>query len=1077
MGATYKALQTDFSAGQLDPMTEYNLNSSLKQYGLKTSKNTLHYQNGSVGKRPPFRDCCTVLGAASSQEFHDPYNSHATTMQIDGYTLFVDFEWNYSITDYVSIVWKGKAYRYVPIELEDGTQIDKGSYTLSADIKSICVYKEFILVLFNAETNRSPIEEYSVIQTIKVVQDSSRTCGLKFVVVSDVNTIDGVNYPGKKSDTLYSCMYLAGGRLLLAEGNGLFLSRTRTAILKETESSGAPSWLYDFTLADYKYTFTATRTGGTISVDGLSATVEETFECESATEPGDTITLDQAKEYQTKRTTKFTINGNWPTSASPAGSKTVVTYIENGESGSGVISFSSVRLVDNKEYLTTPDTAPSPDNVSWSTSTLTVDTEELLETPTVYSTHGVELHENDMYSSEIQWISYIGRVIVGTDQAIFIATSQSITPATFDLVIAANIGTSEIQPQVMSNLIIFTSADRKKLYAGIYSDELQGMQFTEASSSARDMFIGLISRFWILEYPFMMIYVTTEDGRLLVCTPTATDSGYNFAWSEWTFLPDRERVSRLFVNKIFHDRGNKLSTDLDLRTPRIYALTSGYKTIYNVSDLASYSYSSYQLLELLYTEPYEYGLTEDVKWQLDAKQEGLKGSNKYGLKVNVPSSYRSIVTSQDKYQCVIKWDKANSDGTYQTEVLKDLTPTAIFGGLYLRYFTQSNYNYGYGTYNLQTFGFNLGSADYWTKFYYRVTIPAQTITYVDAPDISQGVEFRLATNRDTYEYLGESVTINATLSGTNLVIAEDITISFVFDKTSAIDAASNFFVYPLLLFVAEKKYSNNLVVAKNEWVIGLTPASLKVFNQAGLSTNEEISDFLLTYCPEHPMAGGNAGLYLPGYAANKNTTTLTRANWYAMFALLGITDSDEIAEIVSSIEYKYGGYYFPFELYAGVFDASLATNLVMMIYPPTGQGTLFNKSKGEDETFTATIGVPYEMRIGLIQQLLPNNTGTALRSKHSIDKMQLQVFRSLGGSVYAKSKLVRDLLYLVYGKDAYSTGGIDPKTQLPYCYTGLLTVDNPVPNTEDDQIEIVSDEPYPFNLLAVSTKYTITEVN
>lgn len=1073
--ATYRPLQSDFSGGQLDPMVESNMNNSLRSIGLKTSRNTLHYQNGSVGKRPPFRDCCQIVGTSYYPNLVYTYRNANATMLIDGYTVDIQITPSEYFLN-VGVTWKGVSYSSVEIETEDESVLPRGTKTSNFTFRSMCVYKEFLLILITVTRNDGG-DDYSVILTVKVTQDSTKTCGLKFLAPSDVNSNTSSSdeeYPGWNAGTVYDCMFLAGGRLILAEGNGLFLSRTRTLALKETDDSGAPSWLYDFTLAEYSYTFKATRSGGIITVDGLSSTVEETFECESSSEPSDTITLDQAKQYQTKRTTRFTISGNWPTSETPAASQTVITYIENGYSGSGVVSFSSVRLVDSVEYLTTPDEAPSPDKVTWPSDTLTVDTEEMVDSPTVYDTHAIELHENDMYSSRIRWISYVGRVIVGTDQAIFIATSQSITPALFDLVISANIGTSEIQPQVMSNLIIFTSADRKKLYAGVYSDELQNMQFTEASSSARDLFVGLISRFWILEYPFMMIYVVTEDGRFLVCTPTQSDSGYNFAWSEWEFLSERTG-EKLYINQIFHDRGNIEETDADLKTPKIYTLASDTRVA-----LDGGNGGDNHLLELLYTEPYEYGLTKDVKWTLDIKQEAIAGVNNKGLKIRIPDARSSVASVEGKYTCIIKWDTPNSDGTYQTETFNNLSPVAEFAGLNLTNLVGSSLNYGYGEHStLDNLSFVV-SPEY-KKFIFRFTLPAQVIP-IESLSYSDHISAYLSLSTKSG---GNAVVASKPIDGKftseepyTFTLAEETTITFVVDienytsKGSVIITPTISYAYFL---VFPRKVSKAII--NNMVAFGLTESDISILNQLGYSDNDSIAEFFKTYCASHPMAAGKKNLVLPSMITEKTEENLTNHYWYAMFALFGVTDSATIAQIVDSVTYEDGGYWFPFSLYADKITEINEDSAMLTIYPSAGQGSLFNPKRGTDETFTATIGVPYEMKIGLLQQLLPNNSGTALRSKHSIDRLQLQVFRSFGGSIYAKGSLVKDLLFLMYGKDAFSTGGIDPNTQLPYCFTGIVSVDNPVQNTEEDEIEIVSDTPYPFNLMAVSIKYNITEIN
>ena len=125
---------------------------------------------------------------------------------------------------------------------------------------------------------------------------------------------------------------------------------------------------------------------------------------------------------------------------------------------------------------------------------------------------------------------------------------------------------------------------------------------------------------------------------------------------------------------------------------------------------------------------------------------------------------------------------------------------------------------------------------------------------------------------------------------------------------------------------------------------------------------------------------------------------------------------------------------------------------------------------------TMKVGRSYETRIGLFQQILPNNTGISLVTKHSIDRLYLQIYRSQGGSVYHGDAKVADILQLRYGHDLYNDNATNPLTGTPYTFSGTYTIDNPVQNVTDDDLSIITADPYPFNLMAVSMRYTLTEV-
>lgn len=139
-------------------------------------------------------------------------------------------------------------------------------------------------------------------------------------------------------------------------------------------------------------------------------------------------------------------------------------------------------------------------------------------------------------------------------------------------------------------------------------------------------------------------------------------------------------------------------------------------------------------------------------------------------------------------------------------------------------------------------------------------------------------------------------------------------------------------------------------------------------------------------------------------------------------------------------------------------------------------------------TVEITCGIEYEGRIGLFQQILPNNSGIALSSKHNVRDISVMVFRSFGGYIEVAGRKSADLPYLRYGRSSYSANMYDFTESGVYAHTGVLKITNPryighdsADNTardvlEDDCVVLVLDRPFPFNLMAVSIGYIVTEV-
>ena len=121
-----------------------------------------------------------------------------------------------------------------------------------------------------------------------------------------------------------------------------------------------------------------------------------------------------------------------------------------------------------------------------------------------------------------------------------------------------------------------------------------------------------------------------------------------------------------------------------------------------------------------------------------------------------------------------------------------------------------------------------------------------------------------------------------------------------------------------------------------------------------------------------------------------------------------------------------------------------------------------------DRQFSSiSIGFPLEARVRLLRPELPAN-GTSQGKMRQVEKQTLRLYQSLGGKVgvdYGKG--MRRIIPLVPGE--YELGSSFP------LFTGDKETDTPSYANADGRVWIVSDEPWPFNLLAVMTRYGILE--
>ena len=141
---------------------------------------------------------------------------------------------------------------------------------------------------------------------------------------------------------------------------------------------------------------------------------------------------------------------------------------------------------------------------------------------------------------------------------------------------------------------------------------------------------------------------------------------------------------------------------------------------------------------------------------------------------------------------------------------------------------------------------------------------------------------------------------------------------------------------------------------------------------------------------------------------------------------------------------------------------ALADNAVLPIKTLDGSG-----SCTYDRSFSRiTVGYPIEARIRLLRPELPAN-GTSQGKKRQIQEQTLRLYRSLGGKVVTNGRESL-LLSLVPGTDKMGE-------RFP-AFTGAKRLELNSAADYDGSVDIESDEPVPFNLLAVMTRYALLEV-
>lgn len=496
MGAVYRQIQADFSSGEIDPMVEANLNLPYRANGLKESYNTLHLPNATVSKRPGLiREILSSFGNIAS---HDSWTPVEVQME-SGETCII------FLGATARVILNGVFYDVPIYASEDDEETE--TISLSAQLRHVAVYQQYIFISYPEDTTTGFL-------MLHVVKDN--TTGIR-VYKPKTEYEENLLYP----DDIGACtrpLYVANGRLLLGAKNVFNASMQRTEAQKES-STGFPTWITNFTLADYTYNWTYNYSATSGDYEISETIVYKTFD---ETPPDDPFTKPEGIQQRIRVIRKETSSTQWEE----------YTVTENYAYGKVFITDIVLRSTNDTGEVeahtseTYPDKQAYPNNPNIEKDSI----------PDPQSTNAIQVRENDMYGASIKWITMAGRIIVGTETAIHIAVDQYLDPKTFDLVITSYTGTSALQPKLLNQFVIFTSSDRKKLYMAIYSDESKGLLITEATANVKHLFLSGIKDYFISDNPYRVIYVLTNDNECRVCIPNfGSDGSVSFAWSTWDF--------------------------------------------------------------------------------------------------------------------------------------------------------------------------------------------------------------------------------------------------------------------------------------------------------------------------------------------------------------------------------------------------------------------------------------------------------------------------------------------------------------------------------------------------------------
>ena len=605
--AIYRTLQADFTGGELDPMMEANINLNLRTIGVKQSINTLHLNTGPVIKRPP-----SVLMAETSRL--DIQAKVELSLKQGTVNLFFT---------------PTAAYAYFKDDLYPAPGIGEGmdhsssmfAVYLNTVIETDGVHDPMEYVITVHENDNISIRPRSITRSVLKGwkwKSKPRACafaggrlffGFDSTVVASRTPQDAENrfydftladhtykwqlsysqddLQGWKYKETYELQNKTGFTKTIEKKDLQKRTRifSRREIHLDREDVSTPpegvSWLGDkFTL---HFTYAEWEAFGT---DDIKAIIDKLYETEAPAweknfteaEGEEVVNPDKekAREHSIPAIVEYTLTDNYLDGELVLTDATIKTTYEEAD------GTKTVEIIGTDNF---PDLDPG-------TVTYVHDEDKDEDIPDVQVSHAIEINETDLMSSEILWIANMGRIIVGTKNAVFISTEDVVTPQTFDLKPTLYDGSAPIQPSILNSLLIYVSANTKKLYGAIYNNEIQGLQSTELTMYARHLFLDGIRQVEISDSPYYTLFVLTNSNQLRVGSMVGQSSGFYFAFSTW-------QVSDDTVDGMMVDRG--MSSKL------IVALANSVDT------------SKTQVHAITYREPYEYGL-HGVELMMDHQQ-------------------------------------------------------------------------------------------------------------------------------------------------------------------------------------------------------------------------------------------------------------------------------------------------------------------------------------------------------------------------------------------------------------------------------------------------------------------------
>lgn len=143
----------------------------------------------------------------------------------------------------------------------------------------------------------------------------------------------------------------------------------------------------------------------------------------------------------------------------------------------------------------------------------------------------IYLLESDMNCRRLAWLSNFGRLLSGTDRSVWMSDGNIPTPSTFDMMITSRVGSKEIMPQAMGNMLLYVGADGMTLRALIYSYDAGGYQDIDISETADHLLKPGIIDLAVMQNPEPIAWLLLADGTLVSATIRPIQGGVSAAFA------------------------------------------------------------------------------------------------------------------------------------------------------------------------------------------------------------------------------------------------------------------------------------------------------------------------------------------------------------------------------------------------------------------------------------------------------------------------------------------------------------------------------------------------------------------